>query len=59
MTSRSEPKLQAMPMDRAMAILEGLRNTQLDPKVLDALRRVVQKKGVKLEGSREPVKLAS
>ena len=29
-----------------------------DPKVLDALRRVVQKKGVKLEGSREPVKLA-
>jgi HD-GYP domain-containing protein (c-di-GMP phosphodiesterase class II) len=55
----TRPYQKAMPIERAMEILEGLRGTQLDPSVLDALRRVVQKKGVKLEGSREPVKLAS
>jgi len=42
-----------------MEIMEGLRATQLDPRVLDALRRVVEKRGVRLEGSRQPVKLAS
>ncbi len=54
----TRPYQKAMPLDRALEILEGLRGTQLDPKVLDALRRVVEKKGVRLEGSRSPVKLA-
>jgi HD-GYP domain-containing protein (c-di-GMP phosphodiesterase class II) len=55
----TRPYQKALPLDRAMEIMEGLRATQLDPRVLDALRRVVEKRGVRLEGSRQPVKLAS
>lgn len=55
----TRPYQKAMPLEKAMEILENLRGTQLDPNVLDALRRVLQKKGVRLEGSRQPVKLAS
>ncbi len=55
----TRPYQKALPLDRAMEILESLRGTQLDPKVLDALRRVVEKKRVHVEGQRSPVKLAS
>ncbi len=55
----TRPYQKALPLDRAMEILESLRGTQLDPTVLDALRRVVDKKRVHVEGQRAPVKLAS
>jgi putative nucleotidyltransferase with HDIG domain len=55
----TRPYQKALPLDQAMAILEKLRATQLDPKVLDALRRVVAKKGVLVEGQAERAKLAS
>jgi putative nucleotidyltransferase with HDIG domain len=55
----TRPYHKALPMDQAMDILEGLRGTQLDPKVVDALHRVVRKKGAIVEGYRGPVKLAS
>jgi len=55
----TRPYQKALPLDKAMEIMEGLRGGQVDPKVLDALRRVVEKKGVRLEGSRQAVKLAS
>lgn len=55
----TRPYQKAMPLSEAWLILERLRGTQLDPKVLDALRRVLEKKGARLEGSKEPVKLAS
>ncbi|MFZ5472055.1 MAG: HD domain-containing phosphohydrolase [Myxococcota bacterium] len=54
----TRPYQKAMPMERALEILEGLRGTQLDPQVLDALRRVVEKKCVPVEGGAETVKLA-
>jgi HD-GYP domain-containing protein (c-di-GMP phosphodiesterase class II) len=55
----TRPYQKAMPLAQAMEILEKLRGTQLDPDVLDALRRVVEKKGVAVEGQAAPVKLAS
>jgi HD-GYP domain-containing protein (c-di-GMP phosphodiesterase class II) len=55
----TRPYQKAMPLEQAMAIMEKLRGAQLDPDVVDALRRVVEKKGVRLEGGRHPVKLAS
>jgi HAMP domain-containing protein len=54
----TRPYQKAMPLDQALAIMEKLRATQLDPDVLDALRRVVEKKQVRVEGD-GPVKLAS
>jgi HD-GYP domain-containing protein (c-di-GMP phosphodiesterase class II) len=54
----TRPYQKAMPLDQALAIMEKLRGTQLDPEVLDALRRVVEKKQVRVEGD-GPVKLAS
>jgi HD-GYP domain-containing protein (c-di-GMP phosphodiesterase class II) len=42
-----------------MAILDRLSGAQLDPRVVDALRGVLQKRGVRVEGHRQPVKLAS
>jgi putative nucleotidyltransferase with HDIG domain len=54
----TRPYQKAMPLEQALAIMEKLRGTQLDPEVLDALRRVVEKKLVRVEGDR-PVKLAS
>jgi HD-GYP domain-containing protein (c-di-GMP phosphodiesterase class II) len=48
-----------MPLEQAMQILDKLSGAQLDPKVVAALRGVLQKKGVRLEGHRQPVKLAS
>jgi HD-GYP domain-containing protein (c-di-GMP phosphodiesterase class II) len=54
----TRPYQKALPLDKALEIMEGLRGGQLDPKVLDALRRVVEKKGVKLE-ERRPAKMAS
>lgn len=41
----TRPYQKALPLWRAMEILEGLRGTQLDPRILDALRRVMEKKG--------------
>ncbi|MDY7228757.1 HD domain-containing phosphohydrolase [Hyalangium rubrum] len=55
----TRPYQKAMPLEQAMQILDKLSGAQLDPKVVEALRRVLQKKGVRLEGHRQPVKLAS
>ncbi len=55
----TRPYQKALPLDQAMEILERLRSSQLDPNVLDALARVVERKGVRLEGSRQPAKVAS
>jgi HD-GYP domain-containing protein (c-di-GMP phosphodiesterase class II) len=55
----TRPYQKAMPLVDAMAVMDKLRGARLDPKVVDALRRVVEKKGVRLEGQRIPVKLAS
>ncbi len=55
----TRPYQKAMPLDVALGIMDKLRGASLDPKVVDALHRVVAKKGVQVEGQREPVKLAS
>jgi len=55
----TRPYQKAMPLPEAMAVMDRLRGQRLDPKVVDALRHVVEKKGVRLEGQRIPVKLAS
>ncbi|XXF76398.1 HD domain-containing protein [Myxococcaceae bacterium GXIMD 01537] len=55
----TRPYQKAMPLEQAMGILDNLTSKQLDPKVVAALRRVLEKKGVRLEGHRQPVKLAS
>lgn len=55
----TRPYQKAMPLDKAMEVMEKLRGAQLDPDIVDALRRVVEKKGVRIEGQRQPVKLAS
>jgi HD-GYP domain-containing protein (c-di-GMP phosphodiesterase class II) len=53
----TRPYQKALPLDQAMEIVEKLRCKQLDPKVIDALRQVVAKKGVVVEGQSEPAKL--
>jgi HD-GYP domain-containing protein (c-di-GMP phosphodiesterase class II) len=55
----TRPYQKALPLDKALDIMERLRGGQIDPNVLDALRRVVAKKGARLEGQRQPVKIAS
>ncbi|NTX08143.1 HD domain-containing protein [Myxococcus sp. CA051A] len=55
----TRPYQKAMPLEKAMEILDSLTGAQLDPQVVAALQRVVAKKGVRLEGHRLPVKLAS
>ncbi len=55
----TRPYQKAMPLEQAMEILKKLSGAQLDPTVVEALRRVLQNKGVRLEGHRQPVKLAS
>jgi HD-GYP domain-containing protein (c-di-GMP phosphodiesterase class II) len=55
----TRPYQKAMPLEQAVQILDKLSGAQLDPNVVSALRRVLQKKGVRLEGHRQPVKLAS
>ncbi|MBJ6764801.1 HD domain-containing protein [Myxococcaceae bacterium JPH2] len=55
----TRPYQKAMPLEKAMEILDNLSGAQLDPQVVLALRRVLGKKGVRLEGHRLPVKLAS
>ncbi|MFL5347066.1 MAG: HD domain-containing phosphohydrolase [Hyalangium sp.] len=55
----TRPYQKAMPLEQAMQILDKLSGAQLDPRVVLALRGVLQKKGVRLEGHRQPVKLAS
>jgi HD-GYP domain-containing protein (c-di-GMP phosphodiesterase class II) len=55
----TRPYQKAMPLPEAMAILDRLSGAQLDPRVVDALRGVLQKRGVRVEGHRQPVKLAS
>ncbi|HVE84619.1 MAG TPA: HD domain-containing phosphohydrolase, partial [Myxococcales bacterium] len=55
----TRPYQKAMPLPEAMAVMDRLRGQRLDPRVVDALRHVVEKKGVRLEGQRIPVKLAS
>lgn len=55
----TRPYQKAMPIEVAMGILEKLSGSQLDPEVVGAMKRVLEKKGVRVEGSRQPVKLAS
>jgi HD-GYP domain-containing protein (c-di-GMP phosphodiesterase class II) len=55
----TRPYQKAMPLEKAMEIMRNLRGVGLDANVVDALQRYLQKKGVRLEGSRQPVKLAS
>ena len=55
----TRPYQKAMPLEQAMQILDKLSGAQLDPQVVTALRGVLQKKGLRLEGHRQPVKLAS
>jgi HD-GYP domain-containing protein (c-di-GMP phosphodiesterase class II) len=55
----TRPYQKAMPLEKAMEILDNLSGAQLDPKVVVALRQVLAKQGVRLEGHRQPVKLAS
>ncbi len=55
----TRPYQKAMPLEKAMEILDNLSGKQLDPNVVGALRRVLQKQGVRMEGHRQPVKLAS
>ena len=55
----TRPYQKAMPIEKALEILEGLRGKQLDPQVLDALRRVIDKRGVKVEGKATPEKLSA
>jgi HD-GYP domain-containing protein (c-di-GMP phosphodiesterase class II) len=55
----TRPYQKAMPLEQAMQILDKLTGAQLDPQVVAALRGVLKKKGVRLEGHRQPVKLAS
>jgi HD-GYP domain-containing protein (c-di-GMP phosphodiesterase class II) len=46
-------------LDQALEILQRLRGVQLDPNVLDALKRVVEKKLARTEEQRQPAKIAS
>jgi len=55
----TRPYQKAMPLEKAMEILNNLKGGRLDPKVVDALRQVLEKRGVRVEGYRQPVKLAS
>jgi HD-GYP domain-containing protein (c-di-GMP phosphodiesterase class II) len=55
----TRPYQKAMPLEQAMQILDKLTGAQLDPQVVGALRAVLKKRGVRLEGHRQPVKLAS
>jgi len=55
----TRPYQKAMPLEVAMDILNKLKGARLDPNVVDALRRVLEKRGVRVEGQRQPVKLAS
>ncbi|MCP3138400.1 HD domain-containing phosphohydrolase [Pyxidicoccus xibeiensis] len=55
----TRPYQKAMPLEKAMEILDNLSGAQLDPQVVLALRRVLAQQGVRLEGHRLPVKLAS
>ncbi|HLL52218.1 MAG TPA: HD domain-containing phosphohydrolase, partial [Myxococcaceae bacterium] len=55
----TRPYQKAMPLEQAMGILDKLSGARLDPAVVDALRRVLQKRGLRVEGHRQPVKLAS
>lgn len=56
----TRPYQKAMPIEDALGVLQKLSGNQLDPQVVAALCRVVEKKGVRVEGQpRRPVKLAS
>jgi HD-GYP domain-containing protein (c-di-GMP phosphodiesterase class II) len=55
----TRPYQKAMPLEKAMEILDNLSGRQLDPSVVEALRQVLKKRGVRVEGHRLPVKLAS
>ena len=57
----TRPYQKAMSLDVALDIMDKLRGASLDPKVVDALHRVIEKKGVRMEGQGQPqpVKLAS
>lgn len=54
----TRPYSKAVSLSKALEIVESLRGNQLDPKVVDALCRVIARKGVRLEGHPQPVKVA-
>ena len=54
----TRPYQKAMPLEKTMEILEKLSGKRLDPDVVAALRRVVQKRGVRVEGQAQLVRLA-
>jgi HD-GYP domain-containing protein (c-di-GMP phosphodiesterase class II) len=54
----TRPYQKGLPATKAMEIIEGLKGTQLDPKVVDALRRVVTKKTERIKAAPVPVKQA-
>ncbi len=53
----TRPYQKAMPLEKVAEILENLRGKRLDPAVVDALRRVLAKKGLPIEGKTQPVRL--
>jgi len=55
----TRPYQKAFPLDQALEILQRLRGAQLDPNVLDALKRVVDKKLARTEEQRQLAKIAS
>jgi len=55
----TRPYQKGIPQAKAMEIIESLKGTQLDPKVVDALRRVIAKKRERIEAEPVPVKQAS
>jgi HD-GYP domain-containing protein (c-di-GMP phosphodiesterase class II) len=55
----TRPYQKGIPQAKALEIIESLRGTQLDPKVVDALRRVMAKKRERIEAEPVPVKQAS
>ncbi|MCI0668888.1 MAG: HD domain-containing protein, partial [Myxococcaceae bacterium] len=55
----TRPYQKAMPIETAVGILDRLSGAQLDPKVVDALKRALAKKGLRVEGRSELVRYAS
>jgi putative nucleotidyltransferase with HDIG domain len=55
----TRPYQRAMSLTAALEVMERLRGVALDPAVVDALRRVLQRRGASAEPSPGPVQLAS
>src|SRR5262249_60013670 len=51
----TRPYQKGVPLTKAMEVVEDLKGTQLDPNVVDALRRVVEKKAPHAQSAPVPV----